>query len=63
MVGQLAGGIAHDFNNMLGIMIASYGNAALGTMPTGMLIYTAMALMLNAPFLDSQMQPAKEPEV
>ena len=50
-------------SGMAGIMIASYGNAALGTMPTGMLIYTSMALMLNAPFLDNQMQPAKEPEV
>ena len=43
-------------SGMAGIMIASYGNAALGTMPTGMLIYTSMALMLNAITLDDKIQ-------
>jgi hypothetical protein len=33
---------------MMGVMVASYGNAVLGTMPTSLLIYTSMALMLNA---------------
>ncbi len=41
-------------SGMFGIMIASYGNAALGTMPTGMLIYTSMALMLNSAYLDEK---------
>lgn len=37
---------------MLGIMVASYGNAVLGQVPTSLLIYTSMALMLNADKLD-----------
>lgn len=39
-------------SGMFGIMVASYGNAVLGTMPTAMLIYTSMALMLNTEILD-----------
>jgi len=39
---------------MMGIMVASYGNAALGTMPTGPLIYVGMAVMLNAMALDDK---------
>lgn len=39
-------------SGMFGVMVASYGNAVLGSMPTGMLIYTSMALMLNAEILD-----------
>jgi len=39
-------------SGMFGVMVASYGNAVLGTMPTGMLIYTSMAIMLNAETLD-----------
>lgn len=35
-------------SGMFGIMAASYGNAVLGTMPTGILIYISMALMMNA---------------
>jgi hypothetical protein len=38
---------------MFGVMVASYGNAVLGTMPTGMLIYTSMALMLSSKILDT----------
>ncbi len=38
---------------MFGVMVASYGNAVLGQMPTGMLIYTGMALMLNTKILDT----------
>ena len=41
-------------SGMAGIMVASYGNAVLGTMPTGMLIYVSMALMLNAEVLDAE---------
>lgn len=39
---------------MFGIMAASYGNAVLGTMPTGILIYISMALMMNGKSLDEQ---------
>lgn len=38
---------------MFGIMVASYGNAVLGTLPTAILIYTSMALMCNAKTLDT----------
>jgi hypothetical protein len=37
---------------MFGVMIASYGNAILGQMPTNVLIYISMAVVLNAPALD-----------
>jgi cell division protein FtsW (lipid II flippase) len=37
---------------MLGIMVASYGNGVLGQVPTSILIYTSMALMLNSEKLD-----------
>jgi hypothetical protein len=39
-------------SGMFGVMVASYGNAVLGTMPTSLLIYTSMALMLNTDQLD-----------
>jgi hypothetical protein len=35
-------------SGMFGIMIASYGNMVLGQMPTSVLIYMSMALMLNS---------------
>ena len=37
---------------MFGVMIASYGNAILGQMPTNVLIFISMAVLLNAPVLD-----------
>jgi hypothetical protein len=37
---------------MVGVMVASYGNAVLGGMPTGILIYISMAIMLNSEVLD-----------
>ena len=37
---------------MFGIMVANYGNAVLGQMPTSMLIYTSMAIMLNSDKFD-----------
>lgn len=37
---------------MFGIMVANYGNAVLGQMPTSMLIYTSMAIMLNSEKFD-----------
>jgi hypothetical protein len=44
--------IAALISGMFGIMVANYGNAVL-QMPTGMLIYTSMALMLNSEKLDT----------
>jgi len=41
-------------SGMFGVMVASYGNAVLGTMPTSLLIYTSMALMLNTKKLEIQ---------
>ena len=42
---------------MFGIMVANYGNAVLGQMPTSMLIYISMALLMNMKSFDS-----KDPE-
>lgn len=42
---------------MFGIMVASYGNAVLGTMPTAILIYASMAFVCNAKSLDSTPDP------
>lgn len=39
---------------MFGIMAASYGNMVLGQMPTSILIYTSMALMLNSAIYDKE---------
>jgi len=39
-------------SGLFGVMVASYGNAVLGTMPTGMLVYTSMALLLNSEKFD-----------
>lgn len=44
-------------SGMFGIMVSSYGNAVLGSMPTGMVIYTAMAIMLNAEKYDTPLSP------
>jgi hypothetical protein len=41
-------------SGMFGVMVASYGNAVLGTMPTSILIYTSMALLLNSRHFDNQ---------
>jgi hypothetical protein len=35
-------------SGMFGVMVASYGNAVLGQMPTNVLIYMSMALLLNS---------------
>jgi hypothetical protein len=43
-------------SGMFGIMVASYGNAVLGQMPTSILIYTSMALILNSKVFDSEYQ-------
>ena len=41
---------------MFGVMVASYGNAVLGQMPTSILIYVSMALMLNSEKFDTPPQ-------
>ncbi|MBX7182273.1 MAG: O-antigen ligase family protein [Bacteroidia bacterium] len=41
-------------SGMFGIMVASYGNAVLGQMPTNVLIYMSMAILLNSDVLDNE---------
>jgi hypothetical protein len=41
---------------MAGIMVASYGNAILGQMPTALLIYASMAIILNTAVFDSPVE-------
>jgi hypothetical protein len=48
-------------SGMMGIMLVSYGNAILGAMPTGMLIYSSMALMMNAEVYDKEALALSEP--
>ena len=45
--------IAALVSGMAGVMVASYGNAVLGGMPTGILLYISMAVMLNPEALDT----------
>jgi hypothetical protein len=47
-------------SGMLGIMVASYGNAVLGSMPTSMLIYTSMAVMLNTKVFEDEIDKQHE---
>jgi len=49
--------IAALVSGMAGVMVASYGNAVLGGMPTGILIYISMAVMLNSEVLDTADEP------
>lgn len=39
-------------SGMLGVMLASYGNAVIGQLPTSLLIYSSMAIMLNSTTID-----------
>jgi hypothetical protein len=41
---------------MSGIMIASYGNAVLGQMPTALLIYATMAIVLNSDVYEKEIE-------
>ena len=41
---------------MAGIMVASYGNAVLGQMPTALLIYATMAIILNSEVYEKEIQ-------
>ncbi|MFN8250909.1 MAG: O-antigen ligase family protein [Ferruginibacter sp.] len=45
---------------LAGIMVASYGNAVLGTMPTGTLIYISMAILMNSEVLDKYFETNPE---
>jgi hypothetical protein len=47
---------------MAGVMVASYGNAVLGGLPTALLIYASMALMSNPEIFESPIKE-KEPEL
>jgi len=49
-------------SGMFGIMVASYGNAVLGQMPTGIILYSGMAFMFLAPKHDEEAMNAKEIE-
>jgi hypothetical protein len=41
---------------MAGIMVASYGNAVLGQMPTALLIYATMAIILNTEVFEKEIE-------
>lgn len=43
-------------SGMLGIMLASYGNAIIGQLPTSPLIYTSMGLLLNSLTVDKNIR-------
>lgn len=45
---------------MFGIMAASYGNMVLGQMPTSVLIYMSMAIMLNSEVFDADASGEKQ---
>lgn len=45
---------------MAGIMVASYGNAVLGQMPTALLIYATIAIILNTEVLENSTKSAEE---
>ena len=47
-------------SGMFGVMVASYGNAVLGQMPTNVLIYISMALLINSKIFDSPKEDAGE---
>jgi O-Antigen ligase len=40
-------------SGMFGVMVASYGNAVLGQMPTNVIIYISMALLINSKIFDT----------
>jgi len=49
-------------SGMAGVMVASYGNAVLGQMPTALLIYASMAIMSNPEIFEAPIKE-KEPEL
>ena len=46
-------------SGMAGIMLASYGNAILGGMPTALLIYASMAIMSNPEIFEEDLNNKK----
>jgi len=50
-------------SGMFGVMVASYGNAVLGTMPTAMLIYTSMAILLNSDKYDDETEGKEKQKI
>lgn len=48
---------------MAGIMVASYGNAVLGQMPTALLIYATMAIILNTEVLENSEKTVEEEKI
>jgi hypothetical protein len=42
---------------MAGVVVASYGNAVLGQMPTSILVYMSMAMLMNTKNLDRSALP------
>ena len=46
-------------SGMAGVMVASYGNAVLGQMPTALLIYASMAIMTNPEIFESSLKEQK----
>ena len=49
-------------SGMAGVMVASYGNAILGGMPTALLMYASMAIISNPEIFESPTEE-KEPEL
>ena len=43
-------------SGLFGLMISNYGNAVIGSHPTALVAYTAMALMLNADTIDKNIR-------
>ena len=41
---------------MVGVLVASYGNAVLGTFPTSITIYISMALLLSSEKFDTPLE-------
>jgi energy-converting hydrogenase Eha subunit C len=50
-------------SGMVGVMVASYGNAVLGSLPTGALIYISMALMLNPEKFDLPLPDSEQVKI
>lgn len=50
-------------SGMAGVMLASYGNAVFGQMPTSLLIYASMALMANPKIFEEPTEKENEPKL
>ncbi len=56
---KLTGQMRALASGLLGIMGASYGNAVLGQMPTGIILYISMAFMFMSPYFDKKIAEEK----